>query len=127
MFARLSLVFALFFTAGCASKGPLAVGTAQKEMNLGIADYENGNYRDAEKSLQLAVNDGLFFKSDEIRARKYLAFIHCASARETKCRNEFKKILELDPGFELTIAEAGHPSWGPVFRRLKAPASGDRQ
>jgi hypothetical protein len=120
MVACFLLLLALLATAGCASNGSLTVTKAQKELTAGVTNYENGNYRDAEKSLQFAVNEGLFFKSDEIRARKYLAFIHCASARETKCRNEFKKILELNPSFELTIAEAGHPAWGPVFRKLKA-------
>ena len=30
------------------------------------------------------------------------------------------RALELDPKFELSAAEAGHPIWGPIFRGLKA-------
>lgn len=120
MCTRVLLVLALFLSGGCVSKGSYPIGSAQKDLKAGIADYENGNYRTAENSLKGALNDGLFFKTDEIMARKYLAFIHCASARQGECRGEFQKILELDPQFELTVAEAGHPAWGPVFRRLKA-------
>ncbi|MGH8727022.1 MAG: TssQ family T6SS-associated lipoprotein [Burkholderiales bacterium] len=125
MFARLAPVLAIIIATGCA--GALPTSQARQELNAGLSDYESGKYREAEKSLQFAVNEGLFFKDDEIRARKYLAFIHCASARQTKCRNEFKRILDLDPEFELTIAEAGHPAWGPVFRKLKAQTSGNRE
>ena len=35
-------------------------------------------------------------------------------------REEFQKILDIAPDFELTPAEAGHPTWGPVFRSVKA-------
>jgi Tfp pilus assembly protein PilF len=108
----------VFLVTACASEN-WAVRQAAKDLNAGIAQYENGNYRAAEKTLRLALEEGLF-KSDEIRARKYLAFINCATARESICRGEFERILKLDPKFELTVAEAGHPAWGPVFRRVKA-------
>ncbi|MBW8906009.1 MAG: TssQ family T6SS-associated lipoprotein [Betaproteobacteria bacterium] len=29
-------------------------------------------------------------------------------------------MLALNPGFQLTPAEAGHPAWGPVFAAVKA-------
>jgi len=64
MIARLALV--LIVLAGCASDSSFAVRKAAKELNAGIDEYESGNYREAEKSLQSAVDDGLFFKSDEI-------------------------------------------------------------
>lgn len=124
MIARFAL--ALILLAGCATDGSFAVRKAAKDLNAGVVEYENGNYRAAEKSLQLALGEGLF-KGDEIRARKYLAFIHCGAAREAKCRNEFQRIIELDRSFELSAAEAGHPSWGPLFRRVKAQNLGNRQ
>jgi hypothetical protein len=58
--------------------------------------------------------------SDKVAAHKYLAFMHCAQSREKQCRTEFRKALVLNPEFELTPAESGHPSWGPVFRSLKS-------
>jgi hypothetical protein len=28
-------------------------------------------------------------------------------------------VLELEPGFELSAVEAGHPMWGATFRAVK--------
>jgi len=55
-----------------------------------------------------------------VRAHKYLAFIHCAAGQVQQCRDEFRKVLEIDPSFDLRDDEAGHPTWGPVFRSMKA-------
>ena len=116
----------MVFIAGCASNtmrdlglDKLAPRKAEQELSTGIKNYEDGNYQAAAKSMQNALNTGLTFKSDQITAHKYLAFVYCVSDREKQCREEFKKALELDPNFELTTAEAGHPLWGPVFRGLK--------
>ena len=59
-------------------------------------------------------------RSEQVTAHKYLAFIHCTSGREKQCRDEFRKVLDIDPALELEPAEAGHPVWGPVFRSVKA-------
>jgi len=98
-----------------------AFGGAKGEPALatGIQQYEEGRYADAARQLQAAIGQGLS-ASDEVRARKYLAFIHCVSDRVASCREEFRKALRIDPGMELSPAEAGHPSWGPVFRSVKA-------
>ena len=85
----------------------------------GIKQYEDGSYGDAAKNLQAAIDQGLS-TGDQVRAHKYLAFIHCISARERLCRDEFHKALEINPNLELQPAEAGHPIWGPVFRSVKA-------
>jgi len=120
LFAIMSLL------VGCASESMRSTGLdklsprkAEQELLVGLSNYEDGNYKAASKSLQNAVDAGLTFKGDQVRARKYLAFIHCASDREKLCRDEFKKILELDPKFELTPAEEGHPVWGPAFRGVQ--------
>lgn len=121
-----TFLFSMVFIAGCASNtmrdlglDKLAPRKAEQELSTGIKNYEDGNYQAAAKSMQNALNTGLTFKSDQITAHKYLAFVYCVSDREKQCREEFKKALELDPNFELTTAEAGHPLWGPVFRGLK--------
>jgi Tfp pilus assembly protein PilF len=85
----------------------------------GLRQYEEGNYAEAAKQLQAAIGQGLS-SNDRVVAHKHLAFIHCVSERATACREEFRKALAIDPGLELTAAEAGHPSWGPVFRTVKA-------
>lgn len=122
----LALFAVMSMLAGCASEPMRNIGLdklsprkAEQELSAGLRNYEDGNYKAASKSLQSALDAGLTFKSDQVTAHKYLAFIHCASDREKLCRDEFKKALELDPKFELTTAEEGHPVWGPAFRGVQ--------
>lgn len=96
-----------------------ALRKAEKDLSLGIRAYEDGDYKNATRLLQSALAADLFLTSDKVAAHKYLAFMHCAQSREKACRDEFRKVLELNPGFQLTPAEAGHPAWGPVFKSLK--------
>jgi len=88
----------------------------------GIEDYEEGNYRTAKRRLQFALEEGLS-RPDRVKAHKYLAFIACVSNQQLACREEFAVALQLDPAFELSAAEAGHPIWGPVFKSIKAKQS----
>lgn len=97
----------------------LAIRKAEQDLSAGIRAYEDGDYRNSTRLLQSALAAGPILKSDKVAAHKYLAFMHCAQSRERACRDEFRKALELDPDFELTPAEAGHPLWGPVFKSLK--------
>ena len=90
----------------------------QPELAAGIQKYEDGKYVEAATRLQAALAEGLS-PAEEVKAHKYLAFIHCASRREKLCRSEFRKALDKDPAFQLEAAEAGHPIWGPVFRSVK--------
>ena len=85
----------------------------------GLRQYEDGNYAEAARQLQSAIDQGLG-QSDRVKAHKTLAFIHCVSGRTTSCREEFRRALAIDPAFNLPPAEAGHPTWGPVFRSVKA-------
>jgi Tfp pilus assembly protein PilF len=127
MLALLSLLLATLAISGCSSAPVREIGLdkppprkAEQELSTGIRNYEDGNYKNAARSLQTALDTGLTFKNDQIAAHKYLAFIHCAQEREKQCRDEFRTALELDPKFELSTAEAGHPVWGPVFRSVKS-------
>jgi Tfp pilus assembly protein PilF len=92
---------------------------AERSLSAGIRAYEEGAYESAARLLQNALSAGLLLNSDKVAAHKYLAFIHCAHAREASCREEFRKALALDPDLELTPAESGHPAWAPVFKSLK--------
>lgn len=119
--------FFLLLITGCSSEPMRDIGLdkfslrkAEQELSAGIRNYEDGNYKAAARSLQSALDRGLTFKSDQVTAYKYLAFIDCASEQEKACREEFRKALELDPKFELNTAESGHPVWGPVFRGVRA-------
>jgi len=88
-------------------------------LRVGLQQFDDGDYAESAKNLQGAIDRGLPNK-ERANAHKHLAFIHCASNRERLCRDEFRKALALDPALDLAPAEAGHPTWGPVFRSLKA-------
>ena len=85
----------------------------------GIKQYEDANYSEAARLLQSSIDQGLR-SDDQVQAHKYLAFIHCISGREQRCRDEFRAALKIDASFELAANEAGHPIWGPAFRSAKA-------
>jgi len=99
---------------------------AEEGLALGMRQYELGDFEAARRHLAAALDHGLLSRSEQSAARKHLAFIHCISGREPECRDEFRKAIEIDPGFRLTPAEAGHPIWGPVYAsvhaKLTAPA-----
>lgn len=97
----------------------LAHGESEQLLLAGIEHYEEGSYDTAVTELRAALGLGLTFRSDQIQAWKHLAFIHCTSGRTRLCREAFRKALALDPGFELSRAEEGHPMWGPVFSAVK--------
>jgi Tfp pilus assembly protein PilF len=119
------IVLALVSLTGCETEPVRKVQElfqptkAQQMMNVGLKQYEEGQYEQSLKSLQSAIQQGLSDR-DRLTAHKHVAFIHCASSRERQCREEFRKALAIDPGMDLAPEERGHPVWGPVFRSVKA-------
>lgn len=116
---------------GCSSAPVRAIGAdqiaprqAERSLSAGIRAYEEGQYQISAQRLQEALDGGLAFTTDKVSAYKYLAFVHCASGRTRECRDEFRQAFALDPAFELTKAEAGHPAWGPVYRSVKSEPRG---
>lgn len=91
---------------------------AQK-LDFGVKEYEEGNYIASVNALQSVLETRLAGSDDKVDAYKYLAFIQCISGRERLCKDYFRKILAIQPNFELTPAEAGHPLWGFAFRSVK--------
>jgi Tfp pilus assembly protein PilF len=119
----LIIAFAAALLGACA-EGPFkdmrtgrTAGTGYLEE--GLRNYEEGNYRTAQRRLQFALEEGLS-RPDRVKAHKYLAFIACVSGQQLTCREEFGIAFELDPKFDLEPAEAGHPIWGPVFKSVKS-------
>ena len=100
----------------------LAGGNAEQELAAGIMYYEEGNYSEATRRLRLSLDYGLSSKADRVIARKHLAFIYCTTGRAERCRDEFKMALRIDPTFTLAANEAGHPTWGPMFRGVQSNA-----
>jgi Tfp pilus assembly protein PilF len=84
----------------------------------GIRAYEEGQYPQAEQSLNEALKSGLTTARDRASAQKYLAFIYCTSNRAAQCEQAFRAARSADPQFALTKSEAGHPLWGPVYKRV---------
>lgn len=126
-------VLATVWLAACATPPPPApppppppVGLAElmerpaeRALVEGIRLYDNGQYEAAETSLQRALSSGLASARDQASAHKLIAFISCTSAREAACEAAFRAALAADPAFVLSRAEAGHPMWGPVYRRVR--------
>jgi Tfp pilus assembly protein PilF len=110
----------------CAQAPPAPTGLmdvaerpAEKALLAGIRAYEDAQYDQAELQLGRALQIGLASIKDRAAAHKHLAFIYCTSQREPACESEFRKAREADPAFTLSRSEAGHPLWGPVYKRVQ--------
>lgn len=100
----------------------LPASKAEQALQEGLVKYDAGDYEAALKLLEGALKDGLKEKTDQVRAMKFIAFSHCLKERIPACRAAFLKIYEFNPDFDLTPAEAGHPSWTKTFASAKAQA-----
>jgi len=90
---------------------------AERLLVEGIRAYDDGQYRQAEASLRQALQTGLRSGRDQASAYKLLAFITCTSERLADCEAAFRAARTADPAFVLSRSEAGHPLWGPVYRK----------
>ena len=97
---------------------PKPARTGDASLASGITQFEEGNYAQAQRLLQQSLAEGLPGRASQARAHKYLAFTYCVTNRTAQCRQEFTNALNADPNFTLTAAEAGHPTWGPVYRSV---------
>jgi Tfp pilus assembly protein PilF len=93
---------------------------AERALLTGLRAYEDGQYADAERELQRALGAGLASSKDRAAAHKHLAFVFCTSNRLRACEAAFRAAIAADREFALSKAEAGHPQWGPVYRRVAA-------
>ncbi len=125
----LRLAWALACTlavAGCAVPPQVPSGLmevierpAEKALLAGWRAYEDAQYPVAEKQLAQALQIGLVSTKDRAAAHKLLAFIFCTSDRVAACEVEFRRARAADPDFALSKSEAGHPQWGPVYKRVQ--------
>jgi hypothetical protein len=99
---------------------PLA--KAEQMLSDGMVKYDAGDYPAAHTLLDSALKEGLKGKDDQVKAMKHVAFTLCLQNKITPCRAAFVKIYEVDPNFDLSPAEAGHPSWTKTFTTAKAQA-----
>ena len=120
-----SLLLAL---AGCATAPPpapppgglaeLMERPGERSLIEGIRAYDDGQYAQAEAALRKALAASLASPRDRASAHKLLAFITCTSARLAECEAAFRAARAADPSFALNRSEAGHPLWGPVYRKV---------
>ena len=125
----LALAVATLWLAGCATPAPeppkpapgglaeLMERPGERALFEGIRAYDDGQYAAAETALRKALSAGLQSGRDRASAHKLLAFITCTSERLAECEEAFRAARTADPGFVLSRSEAGHPLWGPVYRK----------
>ena len=128
MKGRSSLVLflgALWLGAGGCSTSPTQ-SAARATVDSARAAYDSGDYGRTIALLSHAKEIDGADPDTQVAAHKLLAFSYCVTNRITPCRAEFSKILDLNPRFDLSPAEKGHPIWGPAFefaRRRHASSS----
>jgi outer membrane protein assembly factor BamD (BamD/ComL family) len=93
---------------------------AKRYLDKGVSEYQAGNYVNAKTAFEGVLGNQYATRNELLSANKHMAFIHCISGDQKMCREHFKRVFELNPDFELSAAEAGHPLWGPVFRSVQA-------
>ncbi len=108
--------------ASGAGKSNLPLTKAQQMLADGMVKYDSGEYEAAHKLLDAALTEGLKDKANQVKAMKYIAFTECLQGHYKECRSQFVSIYDVDPDFDLTPAEAGHPSWTKTFAAAKATA-----
>ena len=91
---------------------------AERALFDGLRAYDDGQYELAESALRASLAGTLRSPRDRAMAHKLLAFIYCTSNREPLCEAAFKAARDSDAAFRLSRAEAGHPLWGPIYRRV---------
>lgn len=103
---------------------PLA--KAEQLLSDGLVKYEAGDFAESQRLLEQSLKEGLQGKPDQVRAMKHVAFCLCLAGKYPACRAQFLKIFDVDPNFDLTPAEAGHPNWTKTFAGARAQAQARR-
>jgi hypothetical protein len=105
--------------AATVTKPATSLGKAEQLLADGMVKYDAGEYPAARKLLDAALTEGLKDTANRVKA---IAFTDCLERRYRDCRSEFIRIYDVDPAFDLSPAEAGHPSWTKTFASAKAAA-----
>ena len=125
----ITIVIALLALTACASAPPpappaptsgladLMERPGERALMEGMRAYDDGQYAPAEAALRKALSAGLRSPRDQASAHKLLAFITCTSERPAECEAAFRAARAADPAFSLSRSEAGHPQWGPIYRK----------
>ncbi|NJR71713.1 MAG: TssQ family T6SS-associated lipoprotein [Gammaproteobacteria bacterium] len=98
---------------------PKILSAGEKLLADAMTLYEAADYIKSVKNVSRRAKKKTLSLDDQLKARKFSAFSYCLSNRTTLCRQEFEKILQQKADFDLSAAEVGHPSWGPLFVQAK--------
>lgn len=126
MRARLALALVGWLLTACMQAAPPPLGLldvtarpAERALLAGLKAYDDAQYDAADRLFREALAAGLASPRDRAEAHKRLAFIHCAAGRLADCELEFRLARQADRNFALDKSEAGHPVWGPVYKKLQ--------
>ncbi len=106
-------------TPGAPTEAAKPLTKAEQLLADGMAKYEAGEFDAAFRILQSALKEGLEKRPDQLKAVKHSAFSLCLMEKWGLCRTEFQKLFDIDANFDLTPAEAGHPSWTRTYAGAK--------
>jgi len=102
-------------------KDPAAL--KEEALSQAVDVYTDGRYDEAIAALTPLSTAPELPVASQIKAYKFIAFSHCASGRLRQCRQTFESALQLDPNFQLSDVEKGHPVWGKEFLAARAAAA----
>ena len=124
---RLALASTVLVLGACVQAPPAApIGVvdvsarpAERALIAGLKAYDDAQYESADRLFRESLAAGLASRRDRAEAHKRLAFLDCAAGRLADCEAEFRLARQADPAFALDKSEAGHPVWGPVYKKLQ--------
>ena len=123
---RLAIALAAALMAGCVQPSPPPLGLldvaarpAERALLAGLKAYDDAQYDSADRLFREALAAGLVSPRDRAEAHRRLAFIQCPARPLGECDAEFKLARQADRTFALDKSEAGHPVWGPVYKKLQ--------
>lgn len=99
---------------------PVAPTAAQEAAFQTVQDlYKAGRYGDVVREVARSEPLNEAPPALRVQAMKLRAFSYCLSKYRVLCQEEFGRILAIDPAFELSPTEQGHPLWGPAYRAAR--------
>ncbi len=106
--------------AGCSTTRP----PAQQALDEVRQQYLAGDYGGVIRTV--ATSETLAEAPDDTRveALKLQAYSYCLTQYTQLCEDGFVRILRIEPSFQLPSNEAGHPMWGPAFKRAQQSVRG---
>lgn len=112
--------------AAAAVPPPDPAAEREKALAKALETYADGRYEDALAELNALPNVAVLSLAAQVGIHKTKAFSHCVLQQLRQCRQSFEAALALDPSFQLTEAERGHPVWGREFRAARSVAARKR-